>query len=187
MLFRSTIVNLTNHSFFNLKDAGKSKILDHHLTLHAPHFTPIDSTLIPTGEIRKVEGTPMDFTQGKKIGKDIDAEYTQLEYGQGYDHNFVLEKSEEGALSLAAEVYEPTTGRKMEVYTTEPGMQFYSGNFLDGSDVGKNGVAYEYRSAFCLEAQHFPDSPNNENFPSVVLKPGEEYTQQTIYHFSTEK
>ncbi|MBS3807013.1 MAG: galactose mutarotase [Bacteroidales bacterium] len=182
---KKTIVNLTHHSFFNLKDAGKSKILDHELTIHADQFTPIDSGLIPTGEIREVKGTPMDFTQAKKMGAEINAGYQQLEYGNGYDHNWVLNKPQQDAMTLAAEVYEPTTGRKMEVHTTEPGLQFYSGNFLDGSQVGKNGVAYEYRTAFCLEAQHFPDSPNHENFPSTVLKPGETYKKQTIYKFST--
>ena len=184
---KKTIVNMTHHSFFNLKDAGKSKILDHELTIHGDHFTPIDSGLIPTGEIREVKGTPMDFTDGKKIGADINADYQQLEYGNGYDHNWVLSKPQQDMMTLAAEVYEPTTGRKMEVHTTEPGLQFYAGNFLDGSEVGKNGVAYEYRTAFCLEAQHFPDSPNHENFPSTVLKPGETYKKQTIYKFSTIK
>jgi len=184
---KKTIINLTNHSFFNLKDGGESKIVDHHLTLHAQAFTPIDSTLIPTGKIRDVEDTPMDFTEGKKIGKDIGQDYDQLDHGNGYDHNFVLSKSGNKELTLAAEVYEPSSGRKMEVYTSEPGIQFYSGNFLDGSDIGKNEVAYQYRTAFCLETQHFPDSPNHGNFPSVVLEPGEEYTQQTIYAFSTEK
>jgi aldose 1-epimerase len=182
---KKTIVNLTNHSFFNLKDGGKGKITGHHLKLYASRFTPVDSTLIPTGEIRKVEGTPMDFTESKPIGKDINKDYRQLEYGKGYDHNFVLKKPEQGKITLAAEVFEPTTGRKMQVYTTEPGLQFYSGNFLDGSDVGKEGVQYDYRSAFCLEAQHYPDSPNHDNFPSTALEPGEKYTQQTIYKFST--
>ena len=184
---KKTIINLTHHSFFNLKDAGKSKILDHQLTIHADQFTPIDSGLIPTGEIREVKGTPMDFTQATKMGAQINADYQQLEYGNGYDHNWVLNKPQQDSMSLAAEVYEPTTGRKMEVYTTEPGLQFYAGNFLDGSEVGKNGVAYEYRTGFCLEAQHFPDSPNHDNFPSTVLKPGEEYQQTTVYKFSTKE
>ena len=184
---KKTVVNLTHHSFFNLKDAGKSNILDHELMIQASHFTPVDEELIPTGEIRSVEGTPMNFTEPKQIGKDINKDYQQLEYGKGYDHNWVLNKKNADSLTLAAEVFEPVTGRKMQVFTTEPGLQFYSGNFLDGSDVGKNDVAYEYRSAFCLEAQHFPDSPNHENFPSTVLNPGEEYQTTTIYQFTTEK
>ena len=129
----------------------------------------------------------MNFTEPKQIGKDINKDYQQLEYGKGYDHNWVLNKKNADSLTLAAEVFEPVTGRKMQVFTTEPGLQFYSGKFLNGSDVGKNDVAYEYRSAFCLEAQHFPDSPNHENFPSTVLNPGEEYQTTTIYQFTTEK
>jgi len=184
---KKTVVNLTHHSFFNLKDAGKSKILNHELMIQASHFTPVDKELIPTGEIRPVKGTPMDFTEPKQIGDDINKHYQQLEHGKGYDHNWVLNKQQGDLLALAAEVFEPVTGRKMQVFTTEPGLQFYSGNFLDGSDVGKNDVTYEYRSAFCLEAQHFPDSPNHENFPSTVLNPGEDYKTTTIYQFSTGK
>ncbi|MFP4620376.1 MAG: aldose epimerase family protein [Bacteroidales bacterium] len=184
---RKTVLNLTHHSFFNLKDAGKSKILEHELTINGDHFTPVSEELIPSGEIRPVENTPMDFRETKNMGDGINSDYQQIQYGNGFDHNWVLNKTERGELNLAASVYEPTTGRKMEVYTTEPGMQFYAGNFLDGSDVGKNDIAYEQRSGFCLETQHFPDSPNQTHFPSPVLKPGETYTQTTIYKFSTGK
>jgi len=185
---RKTIVNLTHHAFFNLKDGGESSILDHQMMINAGHFTPVDSGLIPTGEIRSVKGTPMDFTDPKRIGADIEKDGRQLAHGKGYDHNWVLDQQEEkDSLRLAARVYEPTTQRVMEVYTTEPGLQFYSGNFLDGSDVGKDSTVYEHRNAFCLEAQHFPDSPHHPNFPSTVLKPEEKYTQTTIYKFSTKK
>jgi aldose 1-epimerase len=184
---KATVLNLTHHSFFNLKDAGESKILDHELTINGEFFTPVSKELIPTGEIRPVENTPMDFTEVKTMGDGINSDYQQIQYGNGFDHNWVLNKAERGKLTLAATVYEPTTGRKMEVYTTEPGMQFYAGNFLDGTDVGKNDVAYEQRTGFCLETQHFPDSPNQAHFPSPVLKPGETYTQTTIYKFSTGK
>mgnify|MGYP006282676159 FL=1 len=184
---KATVLNLTHHSFFNLKDAGESKILNHELTINGDFFTPVSEELIPTGEIRPVENTPMDFTETKTMGDGINSDYQQIQYGNGFDHNWVLNKAERGKLTLAATVYEPTTGRKMEVYTTEPGMQFYAGNFLDGTDVGKNDVAYEQRTGFCLETQHFPDSPNQAHFPSPVLKPGETYTQTTIYKFSTEK
>ena len=184
---KKTVLNLTHHSFFNLKDAGKSKMLDHELMINADLFTPVSEDLIPTGEIRPVANTPMDFRKAKNMGDGINSDYQQIQYGNGFDHNWVLNKSERGELSLAASVYEPVTGRKMEVYTTEPGMQFYAGNFLDGSDVGKNNTAYEQRTGFCLETQHFPDSPNQTHFPSPVLKPGEMYTQTTIYKFTTGK
>ena len=184
---KATVLNLTHHSFFNLKDAGESKILNHELTINGDFFTPVSEELIPTGEIRPVENTPMDFTETKTMGDGINSDYQQIQYGNGFDHNWVLNKAERGKLTLAATVYEPTTGRKMEVYTTEPGMQFYAGNFLDGTDVGKNDLAYEQRTGFCLETQHFPDSPNQAHFPSPVLKPGETYTQTTIYKFSTGK
>jgi len=182
---KKTVVNLTHHSFFNLKDGGKTPISDHILKINAGHYTPVNKELIPTGEMASVKGTPMDFTQPVAIGKRINDDFKQLRYGRGYDHNWVLNKQGK-ELSLAAEVYEPATGRIMQVFTTEPGLQFYSGNFLDGSDTGKNGVVYHYRSAFCLEAQHFPDSPNHPGFPSTVLKPGEEYRQTTIYRFSSD-
>ncbi|MFO7888765.1 MAG: aldose epimerase family protein, partial [bacterium] len=179
-----TIINLTHHSFFNLKDGGRSTILNHTLKILADAYTPVNSELIPTGEIKPVEGTPMDFTKCTEIGKRINNDFVQLTYGIGYDHNWVLNKKTD-SLELAAVICEPESGRKMEVFTTEPGLQFYSGNFLDGSDQGKQGIKYEYRTAFCLEAQYFPDSPNHDNFPSTVLLPGEMYTQRTMYKFST--
>lgn len=180
---KKTIINLTHHSFFNLKDGGKSTILEHVLKINADRYTPINKDFIPTGEIARVEQTPMDFTSPVAIGKRINDDFEQLHFGKGYDHNWVLNQ-ENDSLNFAAEVYEPVTGRKMDVYTTEPGIQFYSGNFLDGTDIGKSHVEYKYRSAFCLETQHFPDSPNHPNFPSVVLNPGKKYHQQTIYKFS---
>lgn len=180
---KATIVNLTHHSFFNLKDGGKSSILGHQLKINADAFTPVDSTLIPTGEIRAVANTPFDFRELKSIGRDIETENTQITYGRGYDHNFVLNGNTD-SLKLAAIVFEPESGRKMEVFTSQPGLQFYSGNFLDGTDMGHDSTAYQHRTAFCLEAQHYPDSPNHKHFPSTVLKPGEVYTQKTAYRFS---
>ena len=170
-----TIVNLTNHSYFNLK--GEGTILDHELTLNADSFTPVSKELIPTGEISSVEGTPMDFRQGKSIGAEIG------EVPGGYDHNFVLNE-QDGSLRSAGRLYEESSGRVVEILTTQPGMQFYSGNFLDGSLVGKNGMVFHKYTGLCLEPQHFPDAPNHSNFPSTVLRPGEEYKQTTVFKFS---
>ena len=178
---RPTPVNLTNHSFFNLGD--DADIRDHELKLFSDRFTPVDATLIPTGELRAVARTPFDFRTPARIGARIDADDLQLERAGGYDHNFILD-ARNGRLEVAAEVYHRKSGRAMRVMTTEPGMQFYSGNFLDGSITGKSGRIYTRRSGFCLEAQHFPDSPNQPHFPSTILVPGKTYRQTTIYQFA---
>jgi len=180
---KPTPVNLTSHPYFNLAGSGDSSIRDHELQVNAACFTPVDRSLVPTGAIQAVVDTPMDFRKPKPIGEHIDSDFEQLQFAGGYDHNWVLD-SASGGPELAARVVHPPTGRVMEVFTTEPGLQFYTGNSLDGI-IGKGGASYGPRSGFCLETQHFPDSPNQPGFPSTILRPGELYESTTIYRFST--
>jgi aldose 1-epimerase len=180
---KNTVLNLSNHSYFNLAGQGKGDVLGHVLKIDASRITPVDAALIPTGELKSVEGTPFDFRTPHAIGERINAEDLQLRLGIGYDHNFILDHPP-GKLAEAAEVYEPTTGRILQVLTTEPGVQFYTGNHLDGSITGKEGRVYKARFGFCLETQHFPDSPNHPAFPSTELKPGQKFHGETVLQFS---
>ena len=179
---KASPLNVTQHSYFNLKGEGNGDILEHELVFKASRFTPVNAGLIPTGELRAVTNTPFDFTTAHRIGERVKADDEQIRFGGGYDHNWVLD-SQDGSLALAAIVTEPSSGRTMEVLTTEPGLQFYCGNFLDGKLMGKSGKAYQFRNGFCLETQHYPDSPNQPSFPSTILRPGKTWTSTTVYRF----
>ena len=183
MTDKATLCNLTQHSYFNL--AGKGDVLNHLVFINAEKFTPVDSTLIPNGELGPVAGTPFDFRTATAVGARINADDEQIKFGNGYDHNWVVNKPL-GKLGLVARVTEPTTGRAMEVWSTEPGVQFYTGNFLDGSITGKGGWVYQRRNGLCFEPQHYPDSPNHPQFPSAELKPGQTYHNTIIYKFSVQ-
>jgi aldose 1-epimerase len=186
---KATVANFTTHTFFNLAGHDRGDVLGHVLEVNADRFLPVDATLIPTGELRPAAGTPMDFTRPVKLGERIAADYEQLAIGHGYDHHFVLKRDGDG-LAFAARIHEPASGRVMEVWTTEPGIQVYSGNYLEGKrprDVGKGGAVYAARAGFCLEPSRFPDSPNQPSFPTTALKPGERYAGKTVYRFSVAK